>query len=131
MGRQSNAYYDDGSQLSPLDSEKHIFAQIAAYLGRLVGISGNDQIPHAGGIPVVPAGGVERTFTLTAATGNGSVSAGAKSVAFSSSSDFAGTITGAAFAASQAIGAAVDGADTIGEIPYTVSAGTLYIGKVV
>ncbi len=85
----------------------------------------------SGGVPVTPSGGVVRTFTLTAATGNGSVAAGAKSVAFSSSSDFAGSITGAAFAASQAIGSAVDGADTIGAIAYTVSAGTLYIGKVV
>jgi len=72
-------------------------------------------------------GGVVRTFALTAATGNGSVATGKKAVAFSSSSDFAGTITAAAFGASQTVGVSADGPDTIGSIAYTVSAGTLYI----
>lgn len=72
-------------------------------------------------------GGTVRTAALTAAVASGSVTAGAKSVSFSSSSDFAGTIGGAAFGASQALVFAADGADTIGAIAYTRSAGTLYI----
>lgn len=82
---------------------------------------------RASPVPVSLPAGTVRTFSLTAATGNGSVSAGAKSVAFSSSSDFSGTIAGAAFGASQTTGASADGADTIGAIAYTRAAGTLYI----
>lgn len=81
-------------------------------------------------IPVTPGGGAARTFALVAAVGNGTVAAGAKSVAFSSSSDFEGTIAGATFGASQTTGASVDGADTIGAITYTRAAGTLYIATV-
>lgn len=90
-------------------------------------IFGGSAPTPGGGLPVTPGGGTVRTFSLTAAVGNGSVTAGAKSVAFSSSSDFSGTIAGAAFGASQTTGASVDGADTIGVIAYTRSAGTLYI----
>lgn len=78
-------------------------------------------------VPVSLPAGTVRTFALVAAVANGSVAVGAKSVAFSSSSDFAGTITGAAFGASQTTGASADGADTIGAIAYTRTAGTLYI----
>jgi len=124
MSQGLTKYDSDGADMSPQDDTKNILTQIAAAMNRLAGIPGITPVPS---IPVVPAGGVVRTFALTAATGNGSVSAGTKSVAFSSSSDFAGTIASATFGASQTTGASVDGADTIGAIAYTVSAGTLYI----
>lgn len=85
-------------------------------------------VSNPDGTPISGSGsGTTRTASLTAAVANGSVAANCKSVSFSSSSDFAGTIAGATFGASQALVFAADGADTIGAIAYTRSAGTLYI----
>lgn len=73
-------------------------------------------------------GGVQRTLTSSAVTTDGTVSAGAKSVSFVTSSDFSGTINGVAFPVSASKNVApISPADTIAAIPYTVSAGTIYI----
>lgn len=75
--------------------------------------------------------GVQRTIQSTAPTSGGSVTAGAKSVSFVTSSDFVGTINGAAFPASAAKSFSVPSpADTLPAIVYTISAGTLYIDKI-
>lgn len=84
----------------------------------------------AASLPVVLANGVARTLTSTAATGNGSVTAGALSVSFLTSTDFAGTVNGVTRSTSQAINIAVTyPGDTLPVIAYTISAGTLYIDK--
>lgn len=80
-----------------------------------------------GGVPVSPAAGVARTLTTTAAVASGSVAVGAKSIVFSSSSDWAGTIAGAAFPASTTVTVNAPFGDTLAAIAFTRSAGTLNI----
>lgn len=73
-------------------------------------------------------GGSQRTLNSSAQTTSGSVSAGAKSVSFVTSTDWSGTINGAAFPASASKNLSViNSADTLPAIAYTRSAGTLYI----
>jgi len=73
-------------------------------------------------------GGVQRTLTSSAATASGSLAAGAKSIAIVTSSDFSGTINGAAFPAFASFNVSVDApANTLPAVAYTRSAGTLYI----
>lgn len=85
----------------------------------------------AGGIPASQQGGLVRAIVSTAPTSGGTVDAGAKSVSFVTSSDFSGTINGAAFPASAAKSfTVISPADTHPAIPYTISAGTLYIDKI-
>lgn len=85
-------------------------------------------VTNPDGTPISNGGtGTVRTAAVTVATGNGSVTAGKKSVSINSSSDFSGTVTGAALPASGVVTFAADGADTIGAIAYTISAGSLTI----
>lgn len=71
------------------------------------------------------------TPSITAAVASGSVAAGAKSVSFSSSSDFIGTILGISFPANMSQGFSAEFGKILAAIPYTVSAGTLVITKVI
>lgn len=74
-----------------------------------------------------PGGGTPVTVTSTAPTSGGSVTAGSKGASFVTSADFVGTINGATFpaSASKNINPPLGYVNPI--IPYTVSAGTLYI----
>ncbi len=74
-----------------------------------------------------PGIGPTATLASSAATGNGSVPAGAKSVSFVTSSDWSGTINGAAFPASAAKSITPQQGSVLPAIAYTRSAGTLYI----
>ena len=80
------------------------------------------------GIPVTPGTGEARTLTSTTAAASGSVSAGAKSVSFVTSSDWSGSVNGATRGASLAFSVSViNPGDTLPAIAYVRSAGTLYI----
>jgi hypothetical protein len=72
------------------------------------------------------------TLTTTAATSSGTVSAGAIQITFVASSDFVGTIDGAfPIPASAGFTAtATNGSGGLDAIPYTRTAGTLYIMEV-
>lgn len=79
-------------------------------------------------IPVAPGGGVARSLASSAVTTSGTVAAGAKSVAFQTSSDWSGSVNGAARGVSQTFFISVpNSADTLPAIAYVRSAGTLYI----
>lgn len=81
----------------------------------------------------IPAS-VERVASATVVAVSGSVDAGAQSVGFLLSADFTGTIAGAAVtgASYTVFGPfAAKGADTLGAIAYTRSAGSLTILKTV
>jgi hypothetical protein len=94
----------------------------------LVWTGGSGTIPSSPGVPVIPGGGTARTLTSSAATASGSVTAGAKSVAFQTSSDWAGSVNGATRAVSQTFYVSVlNPADTLPAIAYVRTAGTLYI----
>jgi len=113
-----------GGLTNGTNNEKYLLCLI---LGALQGASGSGA-SGGGGLPVVPGGGVQRTLTSSAPTSGGTVSAGAKSVSFVTSNDFSGTINGAAFPTSAAKNVTpTSPADALPAIPYTISAGTLYI----
>lgn len=73
--------------------------------------------------------GVRRTPAVDVVTTSGTFAEGAKSVALAISTDFSGTILGAPFSGATQGGLdyTTDGADTIDAIPYTISAGSIYI----
>lgn len=75
--------------------------------------------------------GVTRTAITSVETTSGTVAAGAIAVQFSADAAFAGTVNGAALAAYGLLGFAVDAPDTLAAIPYTISAGSLRIDKLV
>ncbi len=72
-----------------------------------------------------------QTPTFIAAVLSGTVAAGAKSVSFTSSADFAGSILGTTFPPNSSIGFAAQDGHSLSALVYTRSAGTLYIAKVV
>lgn len=78
---------------------------------------------------------VQRTVSASVVTGSGAspVAAGAKSVIFGLSTDFVGTIAGAAVDPAQfgSIPYVAPDKDTLGSIAYTVTAGSLLITKIV
>lgn len=75
-------------------------------------------------------GGTARTIASSAPTTSGTVTGGAQSVSFLTSSDWSGSVNGTTRAASQAINiSVVSPADTLPAIAYVISAGTLYIDK--
>ncbi len=95
--------YDSGESMSPLDSEKDIFTQIAAAVNRLAGIPGQPPVPGAGGavqsitqhpsiiVPqgtsqVIPKGAKEWTVTVLTGTATINGAAGCP-VGFSDGSD--------------------------------------------
>ncbi len=80
--------------------------------------------------PSGPSTGPVVTLTSSAATGNGSVPAGAKSASFVTSSDWVGTINGASFPASAAKSITPPQGSVLPAIAYTRSAGTLYIDTI-
>ena len=112
-------YNDLGQIITGNNNTNYILAFILGALqqvGAALGVGGGGTV------------GVQRTLASSAVTTDGTVSAGAKSVSFVTSSDFSGTINGAAFLASASKNIApISPADTIAAIPYTVSAGTIYI----
>lgn len=71
------------------------------------------------------------TPSITAAIASGSVAAGAKSVSFTSSSDFVGTLLGVTFPANVSQGFSAQNGHKLSAIAFTMSAGTLYIAKVI
>jgi len=101
---------------------------------RFVPICGFDE----GGRPVnlrVSAGGglaiqaLVETPSSSVATATGTVPAGAARVTFVSSSDFSGTILGSVFPASSDLTLAAQAGNTLGEIAFEVSAGSLTVYK--
>jgi len=76
-------------------------------------------------------GGVAQTVSRSVVSASGSVAAGATSVTILSSSDFSGTVAGAAFSASIAENFTAQPGSTLAAIAYTRSAGTLTISKIV
>ena len=87
----------------------------------------------AAGITTTPGTGTTRTPAFTAATSSGTVTAGAKSVTFIFSTDFAGTILGTTIDLSTmgSITFTAPSGDTLSAIAYTRSAGTIYIQTIV
>lgn len=85
------------------------------------------------GIPVNEdiIGTTPQTPTFDAVVASGSVAAGAKSVSFTSSADFAGSILGTPFPPNSSIGFSAQNGKSLSALVYTRSAGTLYIAKVV
>lgn len=77
-------------------------------------------------------GGTQRTPTISTASSTGTVAAGAKKLTLVFSSDFAGTVLGAAFsgAADKSIDLNAPDNDTLAAVAYTVSAGSIRIIKV-
>lgn len=82
---------------------------------------------------VAPSSGTARTPTITTAATDGTVAAGARGLTFIFSSDFAGTILGAAFSGGtdSSVTIPVPSGDTLGAVAYTISAGSARIVKVV
>lgn len=111
--------YTSAPQPNGEESDNTLLFKIARQL--------DPRISFGGGIPVAPATGVSRTLTTTAAVATGTTAAGAKSIVFSSSSDWAGTIAGAAFPASTTITLNAPFGDTLAAVAFTRSAGTLNI----
>lgn len=116
------------------DSDNTLLLKAASALQELTGGSGGafagltDTQLRATPVPVTPGGGTARTLTSSAVTSNGTVTAGAKSVCFTTSSDWSGSVNGAARAVSQTFFVSViNPADTLPAIAYVRSAGTLYI----
>lgn len=74
----------------------------------------------------------QRTPTITTASGNGTVSAGARKLTFVFSTDFAGTVLGATFAGDDDASITIEAPanDTLAAVAYTVSAGSVRILKV-
>lgn len=81
--------------------------------------------PGSGNPPVVPP--AVTAGPAQAAVGNGSVPAGKRAISFVTSSDWVGTINGAAFPASAAKSYEAPVGTSLPAIAYTRSAGTLYI----
>lgn len=76
---------------------------------------------------------MNRVVSIQTVTNSGSVSAGAQSVEFILSTDFAGTICGETFSGADDYSVPFevkDNRDNLPEIPYTISAGSLRIKKV-
>lgn len=88
--------------------------------------------PTNGTIPFDPSeGGGQLVIQSSAVTSGGTVMAGALSVSFVTSSDFSGTINGAAFPASASKSFNAPNGASLPSIAYTRSAGTLYIDAIV
>lgn len=77
--------------------------------------------------------GAERTPSRTedAVVGNNSIGAGAQSVTIETSEDFTGTILGATAQPNRFYTFAAKGNDTVGEIEYEITAGSIIINKLV
>ena len=86
-------------------------------------------VDPTGALVVDPSGGsgTVRTLANIAATSSGNVAAGCKSISYASSADFSGTVGGQPFGPSMAGGFQASGNDTLGELVYTMTEGTLYI----
>lgn len=85
MARQSDAFYDDGTELSPLDSIAHILAQIASNTGDGAGGGGvgvltvqKSWVRHSillnNSAQVIPAGAFYQYTVLTGTAGDGAMS---------------------------------------------------------
>lgn len=73
------------------------------------------------------ASGSSNTVVSVAATGNGTVTAGAKSVSVLFSADFVGTFNGISRPASSAVNIGATLGKTLPAFSYTISGGTAYI----
>lgn len=72
-------------------------------------------------------GGAAVTVESTAAAANGTVGAGASAISFVTSSDWSGTINGAAFPASASVSLNAPQGRSLPAVAYTRAAGTVYI----
>lgn len=94
-------------------------------------LNGTGSFPNGLPVDLTPAGGgVQRTVAIATVSTSGSVAAGARSVEFLFSSDFAGTVDGETFAGATdySLGPLVaPQGDTLGAIAYTRSAGSIRI----
>jgi len=87
---------------------------------------------YANGVPTTPPGGpVVETPSLLIATTSGSVAVGSKTVSFTTSEDFVGTIDGDSIPANVSFGFAAQSGNTLAAIAYTLSAGNIIIAKTV
>lgn len=75
------------------------------------------------------SGTFQLTSTTSSVTTSGTVTTGARSVLFETSSDFVGTIDGVRFLGNGFLPYSGGASGKLPAIPYTVSAGTLYIRK--
>lgn len=73
--------------------------------------------------------GTQRTPTITTAVASGAVPAGTRKLTFIFSSDFTGTVLGAAFTGASDASVTIDApaGDTLGEVAYTVTSGSIRI----
>jgi hypothetical protein len=83
------------------------------------------------GIPLDSNPGGVQTPSFTTAVISGTVAAGAKSVSFTTSADWVGTILGTTFPANSSIGFYSQEGHSLDSLAYTRAAGTLYIAKTV
>jgi len=83
------------------------------------------------GVPIIGLSEEAETPSFEAAVVSGTVAAGARSVSFTSSSDFVGTVLGVSFPANVSMGFQAQLGHTLAALVYTRSAGTLYIAKTV
>lgn len=86
--------------------------------------------PYALKVDITGGGGTPQTVARSVVSTSGSVTAGATSVTIFSSSDFVGTVAGAAFSASIAENFTAQPGSTLGAIAYTRSAGSLTISTI-
>jgi len=82
------------------------------------------------GVPIISNPGTE-TPSISIETENGSVASGAKSVSFTTSDDFVGTISGVAIPAGVSFGFSAQNGNTLSSINYTISSGNIIIAKTV
>lgn len=76
------------------------------------------------------SGAPTQTIARSVVTGSGSVAAGKTSITLLSSSDFVGTVAGAAFSASIAENYTAQPGSTLAALAYTISAGSLTISTI-
>jgi len=88
------------------------------------------QKADASSVSVVLSSGVQ-TLNSVVTVASGTLAAGKKSVKFTTSNNFVGTINGVSREANRAISASADAGKTLDSIPYTISSGNITIDTIV
>lgn len=86
---------------------------------------------NTSGIPLDSSPGAIQTPAFTAAVASGTVAAGAKSVSFTTSADWIGTLMGTSLPANISIGFSAQNGHSLAAITYVRTAGTISIAKTV
>lgn len=113
------ATYSNGDEVNPLDAQGRLIV-------RLIELE-QDILVASGG----SGGGVAETVSGSTVSLSGSVVAGARSVLFITSSDFAGSIAGVTRGADESLSFSSQTGNSLSAIPYTRSAGSIDIYKIV